>query len=534
MLNVTSGNVPPYRFTYLLEKARQYAGTVESMGGALLSALEKRDAETLANLRTTHEQHLLKMRTQLQNFEISAAEQARDGLMLQQQAAEYRRDYYRGLSQTGLSGWERTQQVTRHLVTGLHEVEAVVQLVRAVLSLVPELGAPTAMKYGGIATSGAASGFASASQALAQAAEAASGSAGLEATFQRRDDDWKQQAALAQREVDQLKKQVAAAEFRIQIAERSLEVHSETLEQTEELYQFSKDRFTSLGLYTFLSTTLQRLYREAFNSALSMAVLAEQSYRFERPADTTTLLQRDYWDPSSGGLLAGERLLLDLQALERRYLETDYRELEIEQSFSLAQYDPAALAALREVGECSFKVPELFFDLAYPGHYRRRIKAVRLSLPCVVGPYANANATLKLLDSELRLGADREPDPRAAAPLDLDRRQQRPERRGRVRVQLPGRALHAVRGQRRGQHLAALAPQGVSPVRLRDDQRRRATAQLHGGGGRDAAANGRRRARAGGRVAGAAPPGRRVATAPEPAEGPAGRLAQARHDSRGE
>ena len=35
-----------------------------------------------------------------------------------------------------------------------------------------------------------------------------------------------------------------------------------------------------------------------------MAVLAEQAYRFERPADTTTLLQRDYWDPSSGGLLA--------------------------------------------------------------------------------------------------------------------------------------------------------------------------------------------------------------------------------------
>ena len=196
------------------------------------------------------------------------------------------------------------------------------------------------MKYGGMETSGAASGFASASQALAQAAEAASASAGLEATFQRRDDEWKQQAALAQRDVDQLKKQVAAAEIRIQMAERSLEVHNETLEQTEELYQFSKDRFTSLGLYTFLSTTLQRLYRDAHNSAFSMALLAEQAYRFERPADKATALSRDYWDASHGGLLAGERLLLDLQALERRYLETDYRQLEIEQSFSLAAVRP--------------------------------------------------------------------------------------------------------------------------------------------------------------------------------------------------
>ena len=116
--------------------------------------------------------------------------------------------------------------------------------------------------------------------------------------------------------------------------------------------------------------------------------------------------------PSLGGLLAGERLLLDLQALERKYLETDYRQLEIEQSFSLAQFDPAALAALRETGECTFKVPELFFDLAYPGHYRRRIKAVRLTLPCVVGPYANASATLKQLDSELRLEPTANPDPR--------------------------------------------------------------------------------------------------------------------------
>lgn len=90
-------------------------------------------------------------------------------------------------------------------VSNLHEVEAVGQLVRAVLSPLPDIGAPTAMKYGGVATSGAASGFALAGQALAQGAEAVSASAGLEATFQRRDDDWKHQAALAQRDVERLK-----------------------------------------------------------------------------------------------------------------------------------------------------------------------------------------------------------------------------------------------------------------------------------------------------------------------------------------
>jgi hypothetical protein len=44
----------------------------------------------------------------------------------------------------------------------------------------------------------------------------------------------------------------------------------------------------------------------------------------------------------------------------------------------------------------------VFFDLFYPGHYRRRIKSVRLSIPCVTGPYTNVPATLSLTDSWIR------------------------------------------------------------------------------------------------------------------------------------
>ena len=66
-------------------------------------------------------------------------------------------------------------------------------------------------------------------------------------------------------------------------------------------------------------------------------------------------------------------MLVDLQNLERRFLETNYRGLEIDQAFSLTQIDPEALVRLRETGECEFTVPEAFFDIFYPGHYRRRL-----------------------------------------------------------------------------------------------------------------------------------------------------------------
>ena len=97
--------------------------------------------------------------------------------------------------------------------------------------------------------------------------------------------------------------------------------------------------------------------------------------------------------------------MIDLQQLEGQFIESNYRELEVEHSFSMAQFAPDALADLRLTGACDFEVPEWFFDLTYPGQYRRRLKAVRVSIPCVTGPYANIGATLRMTHSEIRLSA---------------------------------------------------------------------------------------------------------------------------------
>lgn len=87
---------------------------------------------------------------------------------------------------------------------------------------------------------------------------------------------------------------------------------------------------------------------------------------------------------------------------ERAYLETDYRKLELEDSFSLARFNPDALWKLKAEQECEFEIPEWYFDLTHAGHYRRRIRAVRLSMPCVVGPHTSVGATLRLTGSSVR------------------------------------------------------------------------------------------------------------------------------------
>ena len=247
--------------------------------------------------------------------------------------------------------------------------------------------------------------------ALARLAESLAGSAGMEATFARREQEWRRQLQQANDELRELARQKQTLELRQHMAERAVTTHAKSLEQNEEIAAFFQGKFTQLGFYVWVSKRLRDTYREAFTSAQALARMAEQAFVFERGDDDNTRLSYDYWDASHGGLLAASALLTDLGHLERRYLETNDRELEITQPISLAQLDPAALASLRLKGECEFSLPEYVFDLSYPGHYRRMVRNVRLTIPCVAGPLTNIAATLTLKGSRIRRRTDRTGDP---------------------------------------------------------------------------------------------------------------------------
>src|SRR6185503_7027070 len=72
--------LPHYRFNIMLQKAAELCGEVKSLGGALLSALEKRDAEALALLRSTHETKVLKAVRTVKDRQLAEAKEVRAGL----------------------------------------------------------------------------------------------------------------------------------------------------------------------------------------------------------------------------------------------------------------------------------------------------------------------------------------------------------------------------------------------------------------------------------------------------------------------
>lgn len=402
ILGAGAGNLPPYRFSYLIGKAREYVGLVQGFGSKLQGAMEKRDGEELAQLRMTHATNMQNLVTRIREYEITSAKAALEDLKRRKTAVEYRQGYYDKNLSEDLLPWERTQQVLTHGSTVAYTLGAVLGGTSGVLHLIPQLGSPFAMKYGGHELGNSLKGWSKMFSDTAKLMDVLGKSAGLEAKFERRRSDWTHQSTLDGHELKQIEKKIEAAEIRVSIAERALENHKKAIEQQEEVMEFYENKFTGLALYTWMASTLQGIYRSAFNAAHSMAKLAEAAYRFERPQDGATLLAPTYWEAGQAGLLAGERLAVDLVEMEKRFIETNNRVLEISQPFSMAQLDPAALMALKETGEAELTVPEFAFDLLYPGHYRRRIRSARLSIACVTGPYVNIPATLTLTAAKMR------------------------------------------------------------------------------------------------------------------------------------
>jgi hypothetical protein len=402
VLGAGNGDLPPYRFLYLLDRAKAFAVSLSGFGAALLSSLEKKDGEHLNRVRLTQQMNLTQLTTQVRELEIQAASESLEAVNQQLAAAQYRSDYYAGLIGEERNAWEIAESTGLHVASGIKVSGAALGFVASVSSLIPTVGSPFAMKFGGIELSSSYARGAAAVLTTAAMAEGIAASTGLEATFTRRRDGWTNQKTLADYDIRSLTRQQQAAQIRLDIANGALTLHQKSIDQIQEMLDLTDGKFTNLGLYTWLSTQLQRLYRGAYQNALALAKLADRAFRFERGDYTSPGLASSYWDPTHAGLLAGEQLLMDLQTLERRFLETNYRTLEVDQAFALSQIDAQALVDLRETGECTFTVSEVFFDLFYPGHYKRRIKAVRLTIPCITGPYVNVSASLDLLASKLR------------------------------------------------------------------------------------------------------------------------------------
>ncbi|MCA9652229.1 MAG: hypothetical protein KC501_20105, partial [Myxococcales bacterium] len=405
---------PRHRFAVLRARAQELLGDVRALGAALLSALEKRDAEALGQLRATHELAILRATRASREDQIAEAQSQVAALRRQRATLEARREYYE--SREWMNDLERTSLVLGGTATGFQVAAQGIKALAGFLHLIPNMdlgviGLIPVVKalYGGNNVGPAVAAAGDVLGIMGILAQYGSQLTSTLASYERRQDDWTFQAEQAGSEIKQIEEQIIAAEIRVALAKRELFVHDQQVRHSEEIETFLRTKFTNDELYDWMAGRLSGLCFQAYTMAHDMARRAEAALCFELGRDDLSFIEPVYWDGLRKGLLAGERLGLDLRRMEVAQLDLDRRQLELTKRISLRLLDPAALHDLRETGSCSFSVPEVVFDLDHPGHYFRRIKAVSLSIPAVAGPQVSVSATLTLQTDSTRVDTNLAP-----------------------------------------------------------------------------------------------------------------------------
>ncbi len=523
---VISGAVQPLplvRFQLLLQKAVEICQEVKAFGGHLLSAIEKEDNETLAAMRARHERVILSLVESVRYQQWQESIKSRESLQVSLANAVQRYTYYErllgkkesdvqvpaldALDTAGLddmrfratepavglrpikvdiveaiqglpggvtiSSHEAAELALMEAANTLQTAAGVLDAAAGPLGLIPQFhvrvtpwGIGAGGTFGGDQLSRIAAFMASMSRTLAGGLSGAASTAAKIGGYVRREQDWTFQSNLAAGEITQLLKQLRAAEIREHMAERELENHRRQIAHAEEVERFLTDerhgKTTTTAFYAWLRREVKALHAQCFQFAFDVARKAERALQHELGNPALTFVQFGYLGGKEG-LLAGEKLHLDLKRMEVAYHELNQREYELTKHVSLLQVNPQALLQLRTSGRCTVFLPEALFDFDAPGHYFRRIKSAAVSIPCVTGPYTGVNCRLTLLkstDSPQPVVERRQLSPRRRRRRALqrslrqpagDRHQQRPARRRPVRSELPRRALSAVRGRGSGQ-----------------------------------------------------------------------------------
>jgi hypothetical protein len=377
----------PYRYAALIERTRQLAQQAQQFEGAMLSAIEKGEEEQYKVLKARQEVRLTQAGVRLQTLRLREAEHGIVLAELQQRRAEIQQEHFSALLEEGLSTLEGAAIGFMVGAAALHTVAAGI--------------------YASVITDRE-----SAARAATETAAAASVTASILSTYasyERREQEWRLQRALAEHDTLIGSQQVTLAQDHTRIVGQELTIAELQADQAQATADFLANKFTNAELYDWMSGILEGVYAFFLQQATAMAKLAEHQLAFERQEVPQAIVQADYWDapsdfaegapgqrkaPDRRGLTGSARLLQDVQALEQHAFETDRRKLQLSKTISLARLAPVEFARLRETGVIVFATPSSLFDRDFPGHHLRLIKRVRTSIVALVPPTEGVHATL--------------------------------------------------------------------------------------------------------------------------------------------
>ncbi|WP_211450788.1 neuraminidase-like domain-containing protein [Collimonas antrihumi] len=440
VLNDMNSPMPNYRFYYLLQKALELCSEVKALGGAFMAIKEKTDAEDLSQIRARHESSIHNLVMEVKKQQLDEAGKSLDALQQSRKGPVYRLQHFikligedlgkvpdentdfsefadtieQPVDESGLKliSYEKQEMDKASESSDWQTGIGVVETLASVFHGLPTINSHATPLGVGAAISWGFPNMGNATQSIARGLKIhgdylsyQSSNAGRKAGFLRQLQERVQQANVAGYEIKNIDKQILTQQIRISIAQQEITNQQKQIDNAQEVEEFLRNKYTKKDLYSWMDNQVSTLWHQAYNMAYDMANRAEKVFRFERGLTSSNFIQYGYWDAAYDGLYSGERLYSALKQLEAAYQEKRGHDYEISKSISLRQIDPLALIQLKETGSCEFALPEVLFDMDYPGHYMRRIKSVSLRIPCTIGPYTSLNCTLRLLEHKFRSSA---------------------------------------------------------------------------------------------------------------------------------
>ncbi len=196
-----------------------------------------------------------------------------------------------------------------------------------------------------------------------------------------------------QRQIDNLVAAEAAADANVAVAVAQAEAAQERKAVAELRHEQARDQLDAFNDELFtpevwdrLAREVREIAREYVQRAVMVAQLLEEVFEFEI-GESLSIIRTDYLSDPISGMLAGHRLLSDIDSLEIARIATLKKHHPMKTVLSLAERFPFLFATqFQQTGRMYFNLELTDLDWAYPGTYHRKIKRVEVAVEGLLGP----------------------------------------------------------------------------------------------------------------------------------------------------
>lgn len=403
--------LPPtgYRYSVLIERVRRLVALATQTELAYLAALERQDAETYKAIDAGQHLAVAQQGIQLQQLRLSEASDSQQLAVRRQRRVQIQQDTYEDWLASGANDWEKAT-LAAYVTAGAARITARALNAAATIAdaAIKAAASPTPAAAATAATAlGAFTGFTVAgtiADSIATTADTAAQVSALQASWERRADQWQLEKNLADQDYLIAEQEKTLADDQQKIVTQELATANLQSEHAKAIADYLATKFLNRELYEWMSGVLGDVYAGLLQQATTVALVAQQQLGFERQVQPPSFIKGDYWAaPAQDGATATAdrrgltglaRLLQDVEHLDQYAFDINRRKLNLSQTFSLAGLVPFEFERFRSTGVLPFSTPMRLFDAAFPGHYLRLVRQVRVSLIALVPPVQGIRATL--------------------------------------------------------------------------------------------------------------------------------------------